>query len=242
MSEYLKEFCIDSTVPWRGVRVAADIRYSVRYSGRDVGCFYSSPTLLEEAVIGYLLLINEFGGRAVLKGIKERDELDFLLEVEKEGPELTSPAWRDDAVTWDQLMDLMGTFSRSITKRECPYAFHTVALYGLDGDDVREELVIVDSSRHSAFMKLVGWAMKERTSLDGLTPVAISTGRISADMVRLMSAAGIRIIASFRHVLASGALEADRSGLTLISKDHTRSLKVFTHHWRVKDGPTVPVL
>ncbi len=241
MDAHLEEFCINSTVPWRGVRVAADVRYSVRYSGREVGFFYSSPTLLEEAVIGYLLLTNEFEGRALLKGVEERGELDYLLEVEKEGPELASPAWRDDPITWDRLMDLMGTFSKSITKRECPYAFHTVALYGLDGDDVKEELVIVDSSRHSAFMKLVGWAMKERASLDGLIPVAISTGRISADMVRLMSAAGIRIIASFRHVLASGASEADKSGLTLISKDHTRSLKVFTHRWRVRGGPVVSV-
>ncbi len=241
MDTQLREFCINSTIPWRGARLAADARYSVRYSGKDVGCFYSSPTLLEEAVIGYLLLINEFHGRAILKAIKERDKLDFLLEVEEGGPELASPAWKDNAVTWDLIMDLMSVFSKSITKKECPYAFHTVALYGLDGEEVREKLIIVDSSRHSAFMKLVGWAMKEGSSLDGLTPIAISTGRISADMIRLMSAAGIRIIASFRHVLASGALEADRSGLTLISKDHTRSLKVFTHHWRVRNGPTVSI-
>ena len=103
-----------------------------------------------------------------------------------------------------------------------------------------EKKVVVDVSRHTAALKVLGMVLVEGSSLDGLTPVLITSGRVSSDMARALSLSGIRIVATPRHALISGAVSADSLGITLISKDRDRSLKVITHPERVRGAPPPP--
>jgi len=126
----------------------------------------------------------------------------------------------------------VGSFIASPTMLE-----EAVLGFLLDGDSVASSMVILDVNRHAAMMKVAGASLKAGSYRNSLTPVVVTTGRISADMVRIMSLVGIRIIASYRHVLMSGVTEAQRSCITLVSKDFTRKLKVFTNPNRLISSP-----
>ncbi|MDK2372280.1 MAG: formate dehydrogenase accessory sulfurtransferase FdhD [Candidatus Korarchaeota archaeon] len=237
MQDELRRVCERSVVRWRGTQMAADFRYEVEWvDGRKVGSFFASPNMIEEAVIGYLLM------KGITRDVRVEEirlsDLEYLLRITDEG-ELSPPRWRDEPVEWSTILSLMSDASKSIPKSICPFAFHVTGLYALKGSSVVQKMLLVDISRHTAAMKIAGWIMKRSDDLKELTPVMISTGRISGDIIKLLSLTGIRIVASMRHVLVSGAASADQRGITLISKDFTRELKVFTYPERVRGGPMV---
>ncbi len=238
MREGLEEICERSVIHWRGTEMAADFRYEVEWmDGRKIGSFFASPNMIEEAVIGYLLMRGLSRDIRVRERIK-RGDLEYLLRITEER-ELYPPQWKDDPVEWDVILNLMSDLSKSIPKSMCPFAFHVTGLYALRGSSVVRKMLLVDISRHTAAMKIAGWVMRHNEDFKELTPVMISTGRISGDIIKLLSVTRIKIVASMRHVLVSGAASADQIGITLISKDFTRNLKVFTHPERVVGGPRV---
>ena len=232
----LLEHCYSSTIEWKGTRMAFDARYEVVLDGKVVGSFYSSPGMIEEAVMGYLAYRGESKSAVSVEEVRKNDDLDFTVMVKRSGP-AEPPGWRDAPLRWELLMELVSDLSRSLSKSRCPFAFHIAGLYLLAGERLKRRIVLVDVSRHTAMMKLAGWILLRSSSLGGMTPVVISTGRLSSDAVEMMAISGVNLVASFRHVLASGVVAADRLGITLVSKDFTRKMKVFTHPWRLKGAP-----
>lgn len=230
------KLCHGSTIEWKGTRMAADARYEVELDGRIIGSFYSSPNMIEEAVTGFLAYREGIRRGISVEDVRRNGDLDFTVVARSSG-EAGLPVWRDAPLKWDLLMDLVSDLSQSLSKSQCPFAFHIAGLYALGDEGVSSRTILVDVSRHTAMMKLAGWILLRGGSLDGTTPVVISTGRLSGDAVEMMAISGVNLVASFRHVLASGVAAADRLGITLVSKDFTRRMKVFTHPWRLEGGP-----
>lgn len=238
MGESVRERCLGSTVIWRGTMMAADMRFEIYYDGGYIGGFYASPDMIEEAIIGFLLLKGETRA-ARIEGIRELGDLDRSVEVSFGSERLRIPEWGEAKIQWDRIMELLSDLSEAVPKSGCPFAFHMAGLYLIDGTNTMKAIVI-DVSRHTAIMKIAGWVVRRADGLSGKVPVVVSTGRISGDMIRVLSLVKVGIVASMRHVLVSGVVAAEQSGITLIAKDYTRRLKVFTHPWRVPDGPRVP--
>ncbi|MDI6719091.1 MAG: formate dehydrogenase accessory sulfurtransferase FdhD [Methanomicrobiales archaeon] len=100
---------------------------------------------------------------------------------------------------------------------------HAVGLSRGDGLIIRSQ----DIGRHNAFDKVIGRALRE--GIDLSRSFALTSGRISSEMVRKCLVAGIPIIAS-RGATTSLAIEtAERTGLCVIGFVRAGKMNIYTH-------------
>ena len=84
-----------------------------------------------------------------------------------------------------------------------------------------------DIGRHNAFDKVIGHALRE--GIDLSRSFALTSGRISSEMVRKCLVADIPIIAS-RGATTSLAIEtAERTGLCVIGFVRAGKMNIYTH-------------
>ncbi len=232
--------CERATRTWRGVRIAADYKYTIELEGEgNVGYFYTSPDLIEEATLGFLYYREKVKSDISLIDLVKVNELEYLVKVSRKDRPLEIPRWLEDPLEWNLAMDLLGRLSELVPKKDCPYAFHSMALFLLKGGKISSKMSLVDVSRHTGMVKILGWILRKGSSLSGYTPVLVTTGRVSSDLVSMMDSVNLRIVLSPRHALMSGVISAYSRGITLVSKDLTRRLKVFTHPNRIRNAPVV---
>ncbi len=231
--------CENATRTWRGMRIAADYKYIVELDGENSGYFYTSPNLIEEAALGFLYYRKKVDSDIKLVNLSKINELEYLVKVLRKNQPLKPPDWAEDSVSWDLALKLLGKLSELVPKNECPYAFHSMALFFLLNGKISSKISLVDVSRHTGMIKIVGWVLRNSSSLNDYTPVLVTTGRVSSDLIDMMSSIGLKIVLSPRHALMSGVVAAESEGITLVSKDVTRRLKVFTHPRRISGAPAV---
>ncbi|UCE59187.1 MAG: formate dehydrogenase accessory sulfurtransferase FdhD [Phycisphaerales bacterium] len=92
-------------------------------------------------------------------------------------------------------------------------------------------LVAEDVGRHNAFDKVVGMALVQ--GMDLSDKVALSSGRLSAEIVAKAIAHGIALLASFSAPTAMGVRWAGRFGLTLVGFLRGKRMNVYTGYQRV---------
>ncbi len=232
--------CKDATRTWRGIRIAADYKYTIEMEGEGrVGYFYTSPSLIEEAIIGFLYYKKKIVHDISLVDLIRINELEYLVKVSRKDRLLEIPSWVERPIEWNLALKLLGKLSELVPKNECPYAFHSMALFLLLNGKVSSTLSLVDVSRHTGMIKMLGWVLRRGSSLSGYTPVLVTTGRVSSDLIDMMSTIKLKIVLSPRHALMSGVVAAESKGITLVSKDLTRRLKVFTYPERIENAPVV---
>ena len=235
--------CSQPTIPLGPVRVAVDNYYEVILTPHGpVGGFHGSPGMLAEAATGLLLR----------EGLASPGDMAEPVRVERLAPHryrlhirlhraaaATKPPI--DGLDWGTVASAYRGFVARVSKKRCPYAVHTVAAYEASGEEPRLLYLVSDVSRHAAALKAAGLA----SSLLSTSPravrsplIAVTTGRVSGDMVRAMAAAGFAAIVSNHHPVLSGVEEAHKRGLALVLRDPSgRGLALYTG--RIRDAPQV---
>ncbi|XXJ19899.1 formate dehydrogenase accessory sulfurtransferase FdhD [Desulfovibrio caledoniensis] len=108
-------------------------------------------------------------------------------------------------------------------------ATHAAALFRADG-----ELLAYgeDVSRHCAFDKAVGAALKSRL-LAGVE-IAMLTSRLASELAAKAATARIPVLCGFSAATSSGMERAERSGITLIGRMGGDGFTVYANSWRVR--------
>lgn len=92
-------------------------------------------------------------------------------------------------------------------------------------------LVAEDVGRHNAFDKVAGMAIRSGTDLS--QKIALTTGRLSAEIVGKAIAHGLPVLASFSAPTAMGVQWAGRFGLTLVGFLRQGRMNVYTGYQRI---------
>ncbi len=126
-----------------------------------------------------------------------------------------------------QLTDLGRAFSRQSKLYRETGGVHACGIASLD----QVLLFAEDVGRHNAFDKVAGKALQCRMDLS--QRIALTTGRLSAEIVGKAIAHGVPVLASSSAPTAMGVQWARRFGLTLVGFLRGQRLNVYTGYQRV---------
>lgn len=127
----------------------------------------------------------------------------------------------------EQLLDLAATFQKQSDLWKRTGGVHACAL--CDEEAIR--FLAEDVGRHNAFDKAVGMALMARADPSGY--LALTTGRISAEIVSKAIACGIPMLAS-RSAVTNVAIQlAQRAGMTLVGFVRGARMNVYTGAERI---------
>lgn len=219
--------CVKMTsVNVNGEVVAADYRIRLIINGEYAGTLRAAPTMIEEAATGLLLARGkaQLGECTVLERIKQLGELEIAAWMRLRRTPYSCRVGDAD-IGVEEAWNIYRDFAARLPKQKCPVAVHRLALYEIKDRPIFLTFV-ADPSRHAAAYKVAGLVSCNRMFC-GKPIVLVSTGRLSDDMVRVLSAVGIRVIISPHRPLLSGLYEAKRRGVKLVLQDAERMFKVY---------------
>ena len=107
---------------------------------------------------------------------------------------------------------------------------HIVGLFSPDGEVTRS----LDIGRHNALDRVIGYGLIHDVNLGQV--FALSSGRISSEMVRKCLVAGIPLVASRGATTTLAVSLAEKNGLTVIGFVRAGGMNIYTNPQRV----TVP--
>ncbi|RJO63551.1 MAG: formate dehydrogenase accessory sulfurtransferase FdhD [Myxococcales bacterium] len=129
-----------------------------------------------------------------------------------------------------QLASLSREFNRRTVLYRTTGGVHACAI----ADPDRLLLVAEDVGRHNAFDKVAGMALAG--GMDLSEKIALSTGRLSAEIVAKAIAHGVPLLCSFSAPTAMGVKWSGRFGLTLVGFLRGNRMNVYTRYDRVSAG------
>ncbi|BEP16711.1 hypothetical protein PYJP_00630 [Pyrofollis japonicus] len=229
-NDIVKECMSMSSVEVSGIPVAADYRVEVRLEAKKLGVTRSAPFLLDYLATGLALSRGKImcGGYVGVERVEKLGKTGIIVygtTMRMRGERCVE---KPERLSLRLLNSIYRDFSTRLPKRGCPIAVHRLAFYTLGSRGHVFRFFVVDPSRHAAAYKLAGIISALSSKLPNEPGVVVSTGRLSDDMVRALSRAGIRVVISFHHPLLSGLLEAKKLGVTLALQDpHTGKLRAF---------------
>lgn len=226
--------------------VIIEDQYTIWVNGRKILNAMTSPTRLEEFVIGYL----------VTEGIITRcQEIDSLQIEENQirvlttnrahirsGTKTVLSGCGGDSSYLDplRLPDIRSDFAisgqnihetvKNILDSELHRLTGGIHVVGLAGEKGVHS-VAEDIGRHNALDRVIGYALQHDINLRQ-TYVVIS-GRISSEMARKCLVANIPIIASRGATTTLAISLANGKGLTIIGFVRGRKMNVYTHPERI---------
>lgn len=130
----------------------------------------------------------------------------------------------------EQVFDLMDLFLSEQVPHSESGGVHTSAL--VDGD--RQLFQVHDIGRHNTFDKISGRVLLNK--IDVQTPILITSGRISSDMVQKTVRMRAPLLISMRSASQMGIELADQWGLTLISGARRGRFNLLCHPERIKSA------
>ena len=137
------------------------------------------------------------------------------------------PIDSDLAVSASRLASLAREFGRRGTLYRATGGVHACGI----SDTQKVLLFAEDVGRHNAFDKVAGMALRCGMSLSD--KIALTTGRLSAEIVAKAIAHGVPILASSSAPTAMGVQWSRRFGMTLVGFLRGRRLNVYTGYQRV---------
>jgi FdhD protein len=150
----------------------------------------------------------------------------FASALEAELPPLPE-AWQVDA---QAVFALVHAFRRHSELHQATGGVHSVALAR-----AREMLVVCDDvGRHNALDKAVGQALRRKVSL--AQTMAVTTGRIAAEIVHKCRRAEIPMVVSLGATTHQAVLTARRFGVTLVAFARQGRFSIFAGPKRVAAG------
>lgn len=126
-----------------------------------------------------------------------------------------------------QLADLGRSFGRRAELYHLTGGVHACAI----ADATSILLFSEDVGRHNAFDKVAGMALQR--GVDVSEKIALTTGRLSAEIVAKAIAHGVPVLASYSAPTAMGAAWSRRFGMTLVGFLRGRRMNVYTGYQRV---------
>ena len=119
-----------------------------------------------------------------------------------------------------------------LTRRQDAYraagGIHAAAVFDASGETL---VVAEDIGRHNAMDKALGHCLLRGIPLGD--KLVVTTGRASYDMVAKGARVGVPILASLSSPTSLAVELAEAVGCTLLGYLHGRSIRVYTHPWRV---------
>ncbi len=235
--------------------VAVEGPLDIVLNGELAATVFSSPTMRQEHVAGYLLdegIITSLKEIEDLKvdGARARVRLSFdpsarvaAASVYKVittacglwNPEFVRLLDRVDRpsvaseyrVSLDDIAKMLGEFGRGNSAWKATGGVHSATIF----EEGRAVGHGEDVGRHNAVDKAVGQAAM--AGADFSRCVGISTGRQPADMVLKLARVGVPIVVSNTSVIYSGIYAAEKTGVTLIGFARGSRLNIYTRPDRI---------
>ncbi len=234
--------------------VVDEVPVSVIVNGRTAATMMTSPTMLKELAVGFLLTEGL---------IKSLDEIEALAERESSVEVITKNPQKLLFSKKSVLSGCGGTTSFLDTRRlpkissdlavgpetivasvkdllnsplhRLTGGVHGVGLVRADGGVVT---FVEDIGRHNALDRVIGFAALNTIETAGC--FVVCTGRISSEMARKCLRARIPLIVS-RGATTSLAVElAEKGGLAIVGFVRAGRMNIYTHPERVAGAPPLP--
>ncbi len=234
--------------------VVDEVPVSVIVNGRTAATMMTSPTMLKELAVGFLLTEGL---------IRRLDEIEALAERENAVEVITTNPQKFLFSKKSVLSGCGGTTSFLDTRRlpkvssdlvvatetiigsvkellnsplhRLTGGVHGVGLVRADGSVVT---FVEDIGRHNALDRVIGFAALNRVETAGC--FAVCTGRISSEMARKCLRAGIPLIVSRGATTSLAVGLAEKGGLAIIGFVRAGRMNIYTHPERVAGAPAVP--
>jgi FdhD protein len=219
--------------------VVSEVRYTLTFNGQEISRFPASPHLLRELAHGFLVgkgiitgnepihIIVQGKTIAVTQGEQTAKQLSPDRNMGEEHPDrgMGKPCRVLDP---EMLLGAVSRLSSDSLLWKKTHGVHTIGVFTWDGQVVH---LIEDVSRHSAFDKAVGKALREQVDLNDCF-LALSC-RISGDMVSKAALTGIRLLGSKSTITASAVEKALQEEITVVGYTQEDHFVVFTHPRRI---------
>jgi len=234
--------------------VVEEMPLSVTVNGRHALTAMTSPTMLREFVVGYLYterIVTEFHEIESIRiegntvSVLTKNPFAILTSHKTVlsgcgGSTSFLDAGRLPEIASD--LTLSPEVIRAATKETLNSDLHRITggihLVGLFDGEGRAIRIAEDIGRHNALDRVVGHGLLE--GIDFSRTFAVSSGRISSEMVRKCLVANIPVIVS-RGATTTAAVEAaEAGGLTIVGFVRSRKMNIYTGAGRVRDASTPP--
>jgi len=234
--------------------VVDEVPVSVIVNGRTAATMMTSPTMLRELAVGFLLTEGLIRSLTEIEALAVRET---SVEVITKNPQkllfskksvlsgcggTTSfldtrrlPTIRSDLVVAPETIiasvkDLLSSPLHRLTG-----GIHGVGLVRGDGGVVS---FVEDIGRHNALDRVIGYAALNEVETSSC--FAVSTGRISSEMARKCLRAQIPLIVS-RGATTSLAVElAEKGGVSIVGFVRAGRMNIYSHPERVAGAPPLP--
>lgn len=234
--------------------VVDEVPVSVIVNGRTAATMMTSPTMLKELAVGFLLTEGLIRSTAEIEALAECEtsvevittnprKLLFSKKSVLSGcggtasfldtrrlPKVSSDLVITPETIIASVKDLLNSPLHRLTG-----GLHGVGLVRADGEVVT---FVEDIGRHNALDRVIGFAALNGVGTDGC--FVVSTGRISSEMARKCLRARIPLIVS-RGATTSLAVElAEKGGLAIVGFVRAGRMNIYTHPERVAGAPPLP--
>ncbi|MEM2902067.1 MAG: formate dehydrogenase accessory sulfurtransferase FdhD [Candidatus Bathyarchaeia archaeon] len=227
----------------------------VYVNNEQYAIFIASPTMEKELIIGHLLSegwirsIEDLEELYISKGtvnVNLRRTPDYSQKVRKYVRLFTSTQGPyEDFIKALKELDELHVLSdvkvkakdvlkmvKQLNKRGIVYkatrGVHSAAIFLGNAELVSFS---EDVGRHNAIDKVVGDAALKRHDFSNL--ILLTSGRLSAHLVLKAARIGIPITASIANPIISGVVAAEKVGITLVSVEDKKYMKVYTFQDRI---------
>lgn len=237
----------DGVYTARTHEVIIEEQYSVWVNGRKVLNAMTSPTRLEEFVIGYLVTEGIITSYREIDSLQIDDHQIKVLTNRKvhlqNGTKTVLSGCGGDSSYLDPTrlpvvtsdFTISGEQIHQDVKEVLDSPLHRLTggihVVGLAGEG-RIFTVAEDIGRHNALDRVIGYALLN--GIDLSRTYTLISGRISSEMARKCLIAGIPVIVSRGATTTLAISLADGKGLTIVGFVRGRKMIVYTHPGRVK--------
>jgi FdhD protein len=230
--------------------IAIEFPVSLTVNGQIWLTFQCTPMDIEAMGIGFLFnegFIRSMDEVENIHVCEQKDNLDIWLNHSVQKPEtwrrtsgchggessviperdLLEPVTNKALLNTAQIFDLLEQYLSEQLPHSESGGVHTSAL----ADGATQLFQVYDIGRHNTFDKIAGRILINKLVIQ--TPVLISSGRISSDMLLKSVRMQAPFLISMRSTSQKGISLADQLGVTLIGGARRGRFNLFTHPERI---------
>ncbi|MHC1784901.1 MAG: formate dehydrogenase accessory sulfurtransferase FdhD [Anaerolineaceae bacterium] len=231
--------------------IAVEASVSLTVNGLVWLTFQCTPEELEALAVGFLFnegFIREMVEIENLHVCDQKDNVDVWLNHSVQKPvswrrtsgchggtssadlqrDHFEPITSQALLSPEQIFNLMGQFLNEQKPHSESGGVHTTAL----ADGTAQLFQIHDIGRHNTIDKIAGRILLDKIKIE--TPILITSGRISSDMLQKAVRLRTPFLISMRSTSQMGVSLADQWGVTLIGGARRGRFNLFSHPERIK--------